>query len=349
MGMHLKDILAERGEEVFITSRSHRKNSPNIFFIQGDAHDLAFLRPLLEKKWDAIVDFMVYSTEEFGSRVGLFLDSAKQYVFLSSARVFSNVESPINESSPRLLDCCKDEDFLSTDEYSLKKAREEDFLTKSGRGNYTIVRPYITYSEKRLQLGDMEHQDWIPRALDGRAIVFSDDIKNHLTTLTYGHDVARGIASIIGKIETMGETFNITCDKSITWIEVLNIYLDAIEECTGTRPKVKWIQQSLKLKKEKLKYQVIYDRSFDRVFDNSKITNYIPTLSFIDPHEGLKQCIKAYIDSNEPLSFSGIKEGMRDRISGDRMRLNRFCSARERILYVLCRYCYFDKVINKNQ
>lgn len=349
MGVHLKSILAERGDEVFITSRRPQKNSPQIHYFRGDAHDLFFLRPLLDKRWDAIVDFMVYSTKEFSLRVGLLLDSTDQYVFMSSARVYSNIESPITESSPRLLDSCKDEAFLSTDEYSLKKAREEDLLSKSGRMNYTIIRPYITYSENRLQLGDLEYQYWLPRALDGRSIVFSEDIKDHLTTLTYGHNVAEGIAALIGNKQAMGEVFNITSGCSLAWSNVLKIYLDAIEDYTGNRPNVKWIKQSLKLDRAKLKYQIIYDRLFDRVFDNSKLLSIAPTLSFIRPKEGLRSCIKAFVNSGEPLTFSGAREGILDRLSGERMRICRLQGTKERIKYILCRYFYFDKIFKKIQ
>lgn len=344
MGVHLKSILAERGDEVFITSRRPHKDSPQIHYLKGDAHDLTFLRPLLDNKWDAIVDFMVYSTEAFSSRVGLLLKSTNQYMFISSARVYSNIESPIKESSPRLLDSCKDEEYLSTDEYALRKAREEDLLYKSERKNYTIIRPYITYSENRLQLGDLECQYWLPRALDGRSIVLSEDIKDHLTTLTYGLNVAEGIAALIGKKQAMGEVFNITSGCSLTWSDALKIYLDAIEEYTGKRPKVKWIKQSLKLNKDKLKYQIVYDRLFDRVFDNSKLLSLVPALSFIEPQEGLKYCIKSFVNSGRPLTFSGAIEGIMDRLSGERIRMNRLSRRIERLKYILYRYLCFDKL-----
>ena len=59
----------------------------------------------------------------------------------------------ITEESERLLDTSIDQDFLSTDEYSLTKARQEDILQSSKQKNWTIIRPYITYGTSRLQLG----------------------------------------------------------------------------------------------------------------------------------------------------------------------------------------------------
>lgn len=347
MGTHLKDILSSRGDDIYITSRKQRQDGQHIFYIKGNAHELSFLNYLVARQWDAIVDFMVYSTEEFRQRVGVLLQSTNQYFFISSSRVYSNIESPIKESSPRLLDVSRDEVFLGTDEYSLRKAREEDILYKSGKSNYTIVRPYITYSERRLQLGDLEHQDWLPRALDGRSIVFSEDIRDHMTTLTYGFDVANGIAALIGDERANGNTFHITCGKSLKWQDVLDIYLDAIEECTGTRPRVKWIKNSLKLSKVQFKYQILYDRSFDRLFDNTKFSELMPDVKFTDPEIGLKKCIQSFVRSKESRLFSGMSEGIRDRISGERMKLGKLSGTKQKLLYIACRYFYFDIVWNK--
>ncbi|MEO2263754.1 hypothetical protein [Dorea sp. YH-dor228] len=56
----------------------------------------------------------------------------------------------MTEESPRLLDVCRDADYLKTEEYALKKAKEEDFLKQKGK-NWTIVRPSITYNSERLR------------------------------------------------------------------------------------------------------------------------------------------------------------------------------------------------------
>lgn len=152
MGNHLVQILNDGKHDVFVTSRSQRQNRLGVTYIQGNAHDDNFLDQVLNmKRWDVIVDFMIYNTSEFACRVNLLLDACKQYVFLSSSRVYADSKEPITEQSPRLLDVCKDEEYLKTDEYALSKAREENVLFNSEYKNWTIIRPYITYSEIRLQ------------------------------------------------------------------------------------------------------------------------------------------------------------------------------------------------------
>lgn len=224
MGKHLVEILKDTDNQVTVTSRSVQPNSRNVSYVKGNAHDSDFLGRLLQKHYDVIVDFMIYSTEEFGRRCQLLLNSCGQYVYISSSRVYADSQNPITEDTPRLLDVSKDAEYLSTDEYALAKARQEDLLRESGKRNYTIVRPYITYSETRLQLGELEKERWLYRALHGRSIVFSRDIANKTTTLTYGHNVSEGIAALLGQPGALGNAYHITANGSITWNEVLNIY-----------------------------------------------------------------------------------------------------------------------------
>ena len=153
MGQPLIKQLSLQGDDVYVTSRRKYESKDNIHFIQGDAHDLQFIKQQLRTEYDVIVDFMIYGTETFKERADLYLNATGQYMFLSSARVYAQSKEPIKEDSPRLLDVCKDKDYLRTDEYALAKARSEDILFNSEKNNWTIIRPYITYNIKRLQLG----------------------------------------------------------------------------------------------------------------------------------------------------------------------------------------------------
>lgn len=172
MGTSLVSILAEQGHEVFVTTRKTRNPENNhVHYIVGNAHDMTFVRNLLgnaaEKRYDVLVDFMVYGSSELSDRAEELLSGVGQYVFLSSSRVYADSEMPIKEDFPRLLDVCDDDVYLRSDEYALAKAREEDILRNSGHKNWTIIRPYITYSSERLQLGFWEKEAWLQRAIRG--------------------------------------------------------------------------------------------------------------------------------------------------------------------------------------
>lgn len=299
IGRHLVDILASKGNTVVVTSRKKHNIKSNVEYIIGDAHNVEFIKSILQKnRYDAIVDFMSYKTEEFCNRYQLFLRSCNQYVFLSSARVYANVgNNLITEQTPRLLDVCKNNEYLKTDEYALTKARQEDLLFECKEKNWTIIRPYITYSETRLQLGVLEKEFWLYRALQGKSIVFSKDIMENYTTLTYGKDVSAAIYSLLGKKEAMGEAFHITGEDTLKWKDILRIYINAIEETTGIIPEVILTEKSTRLKYPEAKWQVIYDRYFNRRFDNHKIGKFFDLQSFKKTEEGLAQCLKLFIHS----------------------------------------------------
>lgn len=335
MGVHLVELLSQRGDAVSVTSRRKRQSRKNVTYVQGDAHDEGFLQTLLiGRHWDAIVDFMVYKTDEFLHRMPLLLASTAQYVFLSSSRVYADSAEPITEDSPYLLDVSPDKVYLKTDEYALTKARQEKKLRAvCGRRNWTIVRPYITYSEIRLQLGVLEKELWLSRALCGRTIVFSKDIADRMTTLSYGYDVARGIAALIGNGRALGEAFHITCNRPIRWSEVLDVYLDVLESKTGHRPKV-----MIPYKSPFITPQVVYDRCYDRVFDNTKIEEFIDTATFTEPHAGLQRCLEAFLENPQFGEINVEKTALFDRLAGERTPLSTFPHIKHKVSYLFYRH-----------
>lgn len=230
MGGHLIGFLDNDHNDITVTSRRERSSSSlHVRYVKGNAKDLSFISSVLASEhYDAIVDFMAYTTAEFTARYRIFLEATEQYVFISSARVYAQCDGLIREDSPRLLDVSADKKYLKTDEYALAKARCEDLLRDSGCRNYTIIRPSITYDDYRLQLGVLEKENWLYRAMHGRSIVFSEDIASKLTAMTRGEDVAKGIASIIGRREALGEAFHITCSCSYTWREILDCYMQVL-------------------------------------------------------------------------------------------------------------------------
>ncbi len=338
IGRHLVQLLAKQGERVSVTTRSTRQASASIEYIKGDAQDDSFFDALLARKWDIIIDFMVYATPAFERRAPKLLAVTKQYVFLSSARVYADSTEPLKEDSIRLLDGSRDIEFLATDEYALAKARQENILSQSGHKNWTIVRPYITYSEQRLQLGVLEKEGWLYRALKGRTIVFSADIAKKLTTLTYGLDVAGAIAALIGEPRALGQVFHLIQRDALSWREVLDVYLDVLEKHLGMRPKILLLGLDDFFRCKSAEYQVKYDRLFNRVFNGSKIADFVDLNAFMPLELGLTRCLEEFLKKPQFRPIDWRSEAIKDRYSGEVARLSELGHWKQMLKYLIYRF-----------
>ncbi|WP_010419244.1 NAD-dependent epimerase/dehydratase family protein [Anaerophaga thermohalophila] len=346
MGIHLVKLLTINEINTFVTTRKKIKSGKNLTYIQGNAKESSFVKKLLQERWDAIIDFMIYKTNEFEERASLLLNATNQYIFLSSARVYANSENPINEDSNRLLDVSEDTNFLATDEYSLSKARQENILMNSGLNNWTIIRPYITYSENRFQLGVLEKEEWLYRALKRRTIVFSKDMISKQTTLTYGGDVSKGIFALIGNNNALGKKFHITANDSHTWGEILQTYTTILEKTLGFRPKVLLQNMNKFAEIHPAKYQIEYDRLYDRQFENSKINKFVNTKSFLTIGDGLEKCLNVFLQNPNFKNINWKLEALKDRQTKERTPLNEIEELKQKNKYFLYRY-FPVEIINK--
>ena len=295
MGVYLVKLLScEKDMEVLVTSRSPRINFGNVKYILSNARDPKCMEDLLSgNHYDCIVDFMNYNYEEFEVWHTRLLDATDHYIFLSSSRVYANSATPLTEESPRLLETTTDKDFLATNRYALRKAREEDMLRSTGKKNFTIIRPYITYSNRRLQLGICEKEDWLYRVLNDKEILFSEGVLDNKTTLTYGDNVSYGIANLI-KNAPNGEAIHITTEETMTWREILCLYSRIIKEETN-----KDINLSPDIKNIELVYEggynTIYDRQWNRSFSNAKAEKMCGHIDYLPMNVGLESCLRAFL------------------------------------------------------
>lgn len=348
MGRPIVQKLSQ-DNDVYVTSRKKRESIGRVKYICGNATQHDFLKSLLQSRyWDAVVDFMIHSEESLKTLVPLFLENTKQYVFISSSRVYAETEGLITEKTPRLLDVSTDSEYLKTNEYALAKAREENIFFNSGKKNFTIIRPTITYNTYRLQLGVLEKENWLYRALKGRSIVFSEDINDKLTTMTLGDDVAEGIASIVGKDNVLGEVFHITSPVSLPWSEVLNTYQLVLKKHLGRDVPIVMTEKSTNLKFKWRIYQVIYCRYFNRTFDNSKISQFCDISQFTSPQIGLAKCLEEFLHKPifQPISWD--LEALNDKAAKEKTPLKEIPGLGNKVSYICYYYNmpYLLKIIN---
>jgi len=293
MGVYLVPELAVMGYEIKVVSWDEVKSdNPLISYVKADAKNPEYLKELLQEKFDVIVDFMIYSTEEFKARYDLLLGNTDHYIFLSSYRVYSG-QFPVTENTPRLLNVSNDKDFLATEDYALYKARQEDILQNSKYNNWTIVRPAITYSKFRFQLVTLEAPVVVARALKGLPVMIPGEALSVQATMSWAGDVAKMFSRLLLNRAAYRECFTLATAEHRTWGEIAEYYREII----GLQYVAVSTEDYLKILDNAPwgRYQLIYDRLFQRVVDNSKILKVtgLKQTDFISLKDGLRKELSA--------------------------------------------------------
>lgn len=303
MGVYVVPELVKMGYEVHVPSLEDTTSpeGANPKFFKANMKDIDTLKEVLAQKYDAIIDYLVYPEYEFHDRYKLFLDNTSHYIYLSSYRIYAG-DCPINEESGRLLDVMTDKNYLDMwgREYSLYKAVGEDVLRNSGYKNWSIVRPAITYSQRRFQLVTLEAYAVVNRALDGKKLVLPKEAKNVRGTMSWAGDVAKMFTGILFNERAYGEAFTFATAENHTWGEIADIY----NELTGLE--CVWVDKEdycdiINPDLIQVKWQLEYDRLFDRVIDNSKILDVA----------GMKQEDFMSLKDGLAKELAGLPEGFR--------------------------------------
>ena len=165
----------------------------------------------------------------------------------------------------------------------------------SDYNNFTIVRPATTFSEMRYQLVTLEAKHTVGRASKGKKVIVPIQAKDKPATLCWGGDVAKMIARLMFKPETLREAYNVCSSESHTWGEIADYYKDlcGLEAV--------WVDKEdyLKVKEAEVttasRWQLEYARLFRRITDNSKMlaVTGLKQSDFMTLYDALKMMIDA--------------------------------------------------------
>lgn len=341
IGKELVPLLAQDpSNTVVVTSRRKSGCIDGAQYIQGNAKSIDFIKQVLaDYEFDVIVDFMLYSVDEFKDRYEILLNSCSQYLFLSSARVYAASHDLVKEDSARLLDVSTDMQFLKSGEYSLTKAKEEDILKASRYRNWTIVRPYKTYNNDRLQLGVFEIDQWLYRAMSGKTVVIPGNIKDLYTSMTYAKDTAKILALLLEPQNLGCEIIQIANPEKITWGQIVDIYSQCIQNKLGIKMDVYYAADTSEIEcMFNNRYRIQYDGLISRVFDDSKVSLLAgKEFAWTDSEKGLTECLysamERYLTKMPDYAF----EGMCDRMVRQYCNLRTIPGNRQRLKYLLHR------------
>lgn len=292
MGKYLVPLLASLGYEIDAVSLDEAPyDYPNVNNIQADLNDMDTYRKIVENNYDGIVDFLMYHTSTAATRLPYITANCGHYIFLSTYRVYDNKELPIKESSSRIYDTGDDPLIRYSDDYCIFKARGEEIIKLQQKNNWTIIRPAITYSYLRNQLVTLEVHDTVGRARMDKTVVLPEQARNVQATMSWAGDVAKMIAGILFNSNALGEIYIVSTAEHHTWEEVADYYKDICNM------KVLWVDKEEYISimnpfpyNNVPRWQLEYDRLFDRVMDNSKILALtgMKQLELMPLYDGLK-------------------------------------------------------------
>jgi nucleoside-diphosphate-sugar epimerase len=285
----------QAGHDVYVLNRGIRAQADNgVCNIIADIRNASdVINKVEDHFFDVVVDFLSYTPEQLKSTLDIFQPRCSQFIFISSATVYSNSAKGglLKETSP----------LGSEWDYAANKLKCENLLAdyyRTRAGEYTIVRPYVTYSDIRIPYAIIpDHQrSWslIHRIMSRKPVLIWDEGVNH-ANIIHSADFARYFVGLFGNTKSYGEAFHITSDEVVVWRDVL----DELSQSLGLP--VDTISLSARQIAEEwpqFKDILLSDKATDMVFDNSKIKAAVPgVVCSFDLHKGIERVVRFYEES----------------------------------------------------
>lgn len=308
---HLNLFLLNRGNA---NTKLPPEVLQNVTLLEGNIYDPDSVRRVIgDRVWDCVVDWIGFTPENVANDLNLFRDNCKQFIFISSASAYQKpiTKLPITESTPLVNPYW---------EYSRNKIACEEALMKAHRDTgfpVTIVRPSHTYSDRNLPTAYCPgNQPWtiVNRMLTGQPVIIPGD-GTALWTLTHASDFARGFAGLIGHPQSIGHTFHITHDDSLSW----NMIYETLADAVGVRKPefVHVASETISEHDPDARGGLIGDKSANVLFDNSKIKSFVPEFECVVPwHIGVRRVIAWHMANPEAQQISSKADAMMNRILG---------------------------------
>ena len=275
--------------------------------ITGNINNLKELENKLDSDYDAVLDFLSFDVTQLESKLAILGSICRQYIFVSSATVYSTEDKILKESSPLMNEYW---------DYGKGKIECENYLRTNYKQlgiTYTIIRPYVTYGNTRIPFGiipEVRYWSLANRILVGKPILLWDD-GAAICTITHTTDFAKGFVGLINNPNAYNAEFHITSNEEMTWKKVLcktayALGKDPIIFSANTQDIIKILPEYRSI--------LLGDKARDRIFDNSKICNTVSEFkNFKLFEEGIKETIEYYQRNDYERKIDYVWDGRVDR------------------------------------
>ena len=286
----------------------------NLTWIQKSVDDALLAELFKANRYDAIVDFIHYrDPEAYKPRCEMLLANTDQLVFLSSYRVYADEEHPVRETSPQLLNVVKDPYFLENEKYAVPKSHNENTLRASGKRNWTIIRPLISFSHFRLDIVTTGASELLIRSREHKPILLPEKARDLTSGVGWSGNIGKMIAALIGNEKALGEAFTLGTGEQNTWGQVADMYTDLLGAQFAWVPTEDYLQNATDNSYGQ-RCALLYDRLFDRRIDTSKLfaTTGLSFADFTKCYDGIVNEL-AFLSNNPSYTTRFDNPGFRAR------------------------------------
>ncbi len=266
--------------------------------ITCDRNDTGRLKALLpDLNWDAVIDFCGYTPKDIHNLLScLSSQRIAHFIFISTASIYAPTrELPIRENAALLAG--PQPQLGPAADYGFQKHLAETALVNfcgPRRIPYTLFRPTLIYG--RYNYAPRESY-FFSRMLQSQPLIIPDpDLA--LFQFVYVEDVARIIATAIGRTEVINRAFNLSAPELVGYGRLADI----LERVFGRR-----IERETLSAKEIDRQGLPLPFPFDShlIFDGSAITRALD-LSYTPLEQGLFETFEWYLE-NQREHHSGFK------------------------------------------
>ena len=216
VGKEIVKKFLEKDYTIYILNRGTRKNIEEVIFFKVDRDNFIEMENILKNiDVDIIIDVSAYTEEQVDILHKVMKNRFKQYILISSASVYNNIEStPANEESQT------GENLIWGDYAKNKYLAEKKTIENSKIYNfkYTIFRPFYIYGVGN----NLDRENYFFSRIKYNLPIYIPS-KNNIIQFVYVEDLALAIESSIGNSDFYNQTFNISGDEYVTMSEFSEI------------------------------------------------------------------------------------------------------------------------------
>lgn len=204
IGVYLTQILVEQGHEVVLFNRGKRPVPvTGVHQIHGDRTDPTALKEkLASENFEAIFDNSGRERSDTQPLVEIFRGQVAHFVYMSSAGVYLKSDQMPHVEGDR------------TDPKSRHSGKEETeaYLAEQGLP-FTAIRPTYIYGPQNYN--DLEAW-FFDRVTRNRPIPIPGN-GLYITQMGHVQDLARAMAAVLGNPQAVGQIYNVSGDRTITF------------------------------------------------------------------------------------------------------------------------------------